>query len=95
MYILECSDGSFYPGSTVNLDNRVAAHAAGLGANYTRSQLPIRCVFAQEFERMDEAFEREKQIQNWSRAKRTALIEGRFDDLTVLSRKPSKKQSNS
>jgi putative endonuclease len=91
MYILECSDGSFYVGSTVNLENRVAAHAMGLGANYTKSRLPVRCVFAQEFERVDEAFEREKQVQNWGRVKRIALIEGRFGDLNQLSRKPSKK----
>jgi putative endonuclease len=90
MYILECCDGSFYVGSTIDLENRFAAHQAGLGANYTARRLPVKLVFAQEFDRIDEAFAREKQVQNWGRAKRIALIEGRFGDLNKLSRKPER-----
>jgi putative endonuclease len=90
MYILECSDGSFYVGSTVDLEHRVAAHNLGLGANFTKRRLPVKCVFADEFERVEDAFAREKQVQNWSRAKRIALIEGRYDDLNALGRKPKK-----
>ena len=87
MYILKCADGSFYVGSTVHLERRVAEHQLGLGAQYTRKRRPVTVVFAEEFARIDEAFAREKQVQNWSRAKRAALIEGRMGDLNALGRK--------
>jgi putative endonuclease len=87
MYILECADGSFYVGSSVNLERRLAEHDLGIGASYTRRRRPVHLVFAEEFDRIDEAYAREKQVQNWSRAKRLALIERRLDDLNRLSRK--------
>ena len=85
-YILECSDGSFYVGSTVHLERRVWEHQEGLGATYTRRRRPVRLVWAADFARVDEAYFYEKQIQGWSRAKRIALIEGREDDLPALAR---------
>ena len=88
MYIVECADGSFYVGSTVDLERRIAEHNAGGGAAYTRRRRPVRVVYAEEYARVDEAFAREKQVQNWSRAKRVALIEGRLEALPRLSKKP-------
>ncbi len=85
-YILECADGSFYVGSTWDLELRFAQHQSGVVKGYTSRRLPVRLVYAEEFDRVDEAYEREKQIQNWSRAKRRALIDGRFGDLPGLSR---------
>ena len=61
-------------------------HGLGEGAAYTRRRLPVELVWSHETDRIDEAFGLEKQIQNWSRAKRIALIEGRFDDLPELAR---------
>ncbi|HSV40208.1 MAG TPA: GIY-YIG nuclease family protein [Nocardioidaceae bacterium] len=87
VYILECSDGSFYVGSTVNLENRIAQHNRGEGARYTARRRPVELAWAAELDRIDEAFTLEKQIQNWSRAKRQALIEGRFADLPGLAEK--------
>lgn len=87
MYILRCSDGNFYVGSTRDLARRLAEHNLGLGAQYTRHRLPVELLFAQEFERIEEAYAAEKQVQNWSRAKRIALVEGRFDLLPGLARK--------
>ncbi|GAB2463208.1 GIY-YIG nuclease family protein [Xylanimonas ulmi] len=69
-----------------HLDARFEQHRSGLGAVYTRRRLPVRLVFSAEFERIDEAFAWEKRVQGWSRAKRRALIEGRFGDLPALSR---------
>jgi putative endonuclease len=86
MYILECADGSYYVGSTTRLDLRIAQHQSGDGAVYTRRRRPVRLVFAAEFDRVDEAFAFEKQVQGWSRAKRRALIDGRLHDLPGLSR---------
>lgn len=86
VYILECADGSVYTGSTVDLEKRIAEHNEGLGANFTRKRLPARLVFAEDSDSIETAFIREKQIQGWSRAKKTALIEGRISDLPGLSR---------
>ena len=87
MYILECADHSYYVGSTWDLEKRLAQHASGIGgAAYTRRRRPVRLVYFEESDRIEEAYAREKQIQNWGRAKRIALIEGRYDDLPGLSR---------
>jgi putative endonuclease len=87
VYILRCSDGSYYVGSTRDLERRFSEHARGVGARYTQSRLPVQLVFAQEFERVEDAYVLEKRIQGWSRAKREALIDGRLNDLPKLSRK--------
>lgn len=84
-YIVECSDGSFYVGSTKNLERRLFEHNEGVGAAYTRRRRPVRLVWAGEFARIDEAFAMEKRIQGWSRAKRQALIDDRTDELGMLS----------
>ena len=81
VYILECSDGSFYTGSTNNIELRLAQHQTGEGANYTKKHLPVKLVFVEEFQSIVEAYQREKQIQGWSRKKKRALIEGRYDDI--------------
>lgn len=81
MYILECSDGSYYTGSTTNLELRLAQHQAGKGANHTKKRLPVKLVYFEEYERIDKAFYREKQVQRWSRKKKEALINGRTEEL--------------
>jgi putative endonuclease len=86
MYILECSDGSYYTGSTRNLEMRLAQHQAGEGANHTQKRLPVKLVYYEVFGRIDEAFYREKQVQRWSRKKKEALIENRSEDLPLLSK---------
>jgi putative endonuclease len=86
VYILSCADGSYYVGSTRNLDARLAQHASGKGSAYTGKRLPIALAWAHETERIDDAWIVERQIHGWSRAKKKALIEGRFDDLPGLSR---------
>jgi len=63
MYILECSDGSYYTGSTQNIELRLAQHQSGEGAKYTRTRLPVKLVFVEGFSRIDEAYFREKQVQ--------------------------------
>lgn len=86
MYILKCADGSYYTGSTTNLDGRLYEHQNGLGAKYTKKRLPVKLAYCEEFERIDDAFYREKQIQGWSRAKKEALIQERYDLLPKLSK---------
>jgi putative endonuclease len=85
-YMLECGDGSYYVGSTIDLERRIGEHQAGVGSRYTQTRLPVRLVWCEQFARVDEAFRREKQIQNWSRAKRIALIARDYESLPDLSR---------
>ncbi|HXR45131.1 MAG TPA: GIY-YIG nuclease family protein [Pseudolysinimonas sp.] len=87
MYILRCGDGSYYVGSTRNIEHRLWQHSTGAGSAYTSKRMPVELVFLQEFDRIDEAYAREKQVQGWSRRKREALIASRIDDLPALSRK--------
>lgn len=86
MYILKCSDGSYYVGSTTNLELRLAQHQAGVGAKHTKKRLPVELVYYEEYARIDEAFYREKQVQKWRREKKEALIRGAFDELRHLSK---------
>ncbi len=94
IYILECNNGSYYTGSTINLEQRILQHQTGEGANYTRKHLPVRLVYFEEFGQIEEAFKREKQIQGWSRKKKEALIKGQFDKLMELSKSYSKKRKS-
>ncbi len=64
----------------------------GVGANYTRKHLPVELVYYEEFQRIDDAFAREKQVQGWSRAKKKALIQGQFGKLTDLSKSTASKR---
>ena len=86
MYILECSDGSYYTGSTNNLELRLSQHQNGEGANHTKKRLPVKLVYFEEFERIDDAFYREKQVQGWSRKKKEALINGMPEKLHELAK---------
>ena len=86
MYILHCHDNTFYVGSAWDLATRVDQHMGGFGCEYTSKRKPVTLVYAEEFERRDDAWAREKQVQGWSHAKRLALIEGRLDDLRSLSK---------
>ena len=86
VYILKCSDGSFYTGSTWNLKKRLWEHQCGDGADYTKKRLPVELVFFESFDRIDEAFEREKQNQGWSRRKKLALITSNEGDLVRFSK---------
>ncbi|GBR73403.1 hypothetical protein NO1_0792 [Candidatus Termititenax aidoneus] len=85
MYILKCADGTYYVGSTNNLELRLAQHRSGNGANYTKKRLPVKLVYYEEYPRTDEAFYREKQVQKWRREKKEALINGNHKLLPILA----------
>jgi putative endonuclease len=86
MYILECIDGSYYTGSTWDLARRLSEHQSGVGANFTAKRLPVKLVYCEYYDRVDDAFYREKQVQGWSRRKKQALIEGNKEKLVEYSR---------
>jgi putative endonuclease len=86
MYILLCSNGQYYTGSTNNIERRLAQHQEGEGSNFTRKHLPVKLVYLEEFDRIDDAFHREKQVQGWSRKKKEALIKMQYEKLPELSK---------
>ena len=94
-YILRCSDGSYYTGHTDNLDVRMAQHGAGTGCAYTSKRRPLVLLWATDCQTRTEAFELEKRIQGWSRAKKEALMHGNFAALPALSRSKSANPSTS
>ena len=85
-YILKCSDESYYTGSTINLEARIYDHINGRGSNYTSKRLPVVIVYVEEYDRIDAAFGREKQIKKWSRKKKEALINSDFNQLKRLAK---------
>ncbi|MHA7842265.1 MAG: GYDIA family GHMP kinase [Winogradskyella sp.] len=85
IYILECADGSYHTGSTIDIEKRIAEHNDGKGANHTKKRLPVVLKYIEEFQRIDDAFYREKQIQGWSRAKKEALINKQLRELKNLA----------
>ena len=87
MYILECCDGSYYAGSTKDLKLRLSQHQEGIGSSYTSKRLPVKLVYCEEYDRVADAFYREKQVQGWTRRKREALINGNPELLPTLAKK--------
>ena len=92
LYILKCSDGSYYIGVTNNLDRRLIEHNQGINKeSYTFTRRPVELVFHEMFSDFNLAFEWETKIKKWSKAKKQALINGDFELLKVLSKKKFKK----
>jgi putative endonuclease len=85
MYILLCADGSYYTGSTKDINLRFEQHKNGEGANHTKKRLPVKLIYLERFDRIDNAFSREKQVQGWCRAKKEALINSDKNLLKGLS----------
>jgi len=78
VYILKCSDDSYYTGSTSDIEKRLSEHQQGLIKGYTQKRRPVKLVFSQYFEDVFDAISAERQIKGWSRAKKEALIKGDF-----------------
>lgn len=87
VYILKCSNGKYYTGSTYDINKRLTEHSSGHGSNFTAKYLPIKLVYLEQFHSIDQAYLREKQIQGWSRAKKEALINDEIFKLPELSKK--------
>jgi putative endonuclease len=92
MYILECFDGTYYTGCTKDLELRIQQHQEGVGANYTSKRLPVVLLYFEEYDRIDHAFYREKQVQGWSRKKKEALMGGNVEMLSQLAKKIFRKK---
>ena len=88
VYILECSDGSFYVGVTNDIEQRVFEHQNGTNIkSYTFPRRPVKLVFTEHFADPSDAISFEKQIKGWRRAKKIALINQKWDQLPDLSKR--------
>ncbi len=74
VYILLCSDGSFYTGSTNDVEKRLKTHFAGKGAKYTKSHKPVKLVYQESFDTKSEALKREVNIKRMSRLDKEVLV---------------------
>ncbi len=87
LYIVECSDRSFYTGVKNDLERRIFEHNEGIIVDcYTHNRRPVKLVYSEEFSNYLDAINREKQVKGWSRAKKKALIENDFRKLKELSK---------
>ena len=76
VYILECSDKTFYTGWTKNIEKRIQEHNGKDGAKYTRSRRPVKLVYAETYPSLSEALRREAGIKKLSRGEKVGLIQG-------------------
>ncbi len=81
VYILKCSDGSYYVGSTTDLERRLVEHQTSFHEGYTSSRLPVELVWSADFASLHEAFVFERQVKGWSRAKKESLIRGDWNGI--------------
>ena len=74
VYIVECSDGTFYTGWTNNLEKRIDMHSKGTGAKYTKGRGPVKLIYHERFEDKKDAMKREYEIKKLTREAKILLI---------------------
>lgn len=86
VYILKLQNGSFYVGSTADLDRRLTEHCCGCGGATTSKSPPTELLYAESHPDQKAALARERQLKRWSRSKKQALIAGNIGKLKDLAR---------
>jgi len=86
VYMLRCSDGSYYLGHTADLLERLAEHNSGQGGPYTSSHLPVTLAYSEKLPSREEAAARESQIKGWSRKKKETLVRGDWTEVSRLAK---------
>lgn len=87
VYILKCSDGSYYTGFTNNVEERVMQHNKGLSLSaYTFTRRPVELVWVETFTDPNIAIDFEKKLKGWSRRKKEALIKEDWNKLVTFSK---------
>lgn len=76
VYILECSDGKLYTGSTTDVQRRLSEHNRKKGGAFTRVRLPVNLVYKELCKSRSVAQKRESQIKKWPRNKKLRLVKG-------------------
>ncbi|MBI4775249.1 MAG: GIY-YIG nuclease family protein [Deltaproteobacteria bacterium] len=86
VYILRCSDGSYYTGHTEDPEARLRVHNSGKGPSYTAARRPVVLRYAESHPSKEAAVQRERRLKKWSRAKKQALINGDTATLKEMSK---------
>ncbi|RSI81569.1 GIY-YIG nuclease superfamily protein [Streptococcus mitis] len=74
MYVVECSDGSYYTGYTTDVKKRLAVHNSGKGAKYTRARLPVKLIYVEEFASKEEAMSAEALLKRKKRPQKERFL---------------------
>ena len=74
VYIVKCSDKTFYTGITNNIKLRLETHNLGKGAKYTKSRLPVILVYLEPVDDKSSALRREIEIKKLNRSQKIDLI---------------------
>jgi len=85
VYILQCSNNTFYVGITNNVKRRLKEHNSGKGGRYTKARAPVTLVYSEAYKTKAKALKREIQIKRWTRAKKNVLIKQDYKRLKRLS----------
>ncbi|MCC5942911.1 MAG: GIY-YIG nuclease family protein [Balneolaceae bacterium] len=92
VYMLYCSDGTFYTGSTTNIKQRIIQHKEGVYEGYTKHRRPVKLVWFEEFQDLREAIDVERKIKKWSAAKKKVLISRNFERIQRLAQSPEMRE---
>jgi predicted GIY-YIG superfamily endonuclease len=93
--MLHCNAGRLYVGHTDDLERRIAQHISGAIPGFTRSHLPVKLIWSQEFASRDEAKSAERQIKGWRRAKKLALVRGDWGRIATLAKRKDSPSTSS
>ena len=74
MYVVECSDGSYYTGYTTDVKRRLAVHNSGKGAKYTRARLPVKLIYVEGFDSKEEAMSAEALLKRKKRPQKERFL---------------------
>lgn len=84
VYILSCSNGAYYIGSTNDLERRLQEHFSGRGGHYTKTNRPVKLLYTERYPTSEQARNRETQLKGWTRRKKAAIIAGDLEKLNKL-----------
>ena len=87
VYIVKCSDGSFYTGWTNRPLQRIKAHSEGRGAKYTKGRGPVTLAYLEELDDKSAGLIREAQIKKMSREQKQMLIQEASERTKELEQK--------
>ena len=93
LYILKCSDGSYYTGHTDNIEKRISEHTLGVIKGYTSKRLPVKVVYVAQFASRYEAIAAERKIKGWSRKKKKAFICNDWKKINKINKEQDNKKS--
>lgn len=74
VYMVRCRDGTYYSGSTNNLEARIKLHDAGHGAKYVRGKAPVKLVYAKGYRYYKRALQAEAQLKRLTRGEKETLV---------------------